>query len=100
MIDDALVNDDFMNFVLEMAVPENMKLAIFNVDLALPALMHIDDDGENDNIIVLVKSPITVMRLLRGGLLLDASTWGEWVKQRDENFFTAIYLRQFRRLTH
>ncbi|EBH6430253.1 PTS sugar transporter subunit IIB [Salmonella enterica] len=67
IIDDELVHDDFMISVLEMAVPNHMTLNIFNVAQAIDVLSNIKDDGEDDKIIILVKSPIPVLALLQGG---------------------------------
>ncbi|EFQ6616323.1 PTS sugar transporter subunit IIB, partial [Salmonella enterica] len=68
IIDDELVHDDFMISVLEMAVPNHMTLNIFNVAQAIDVLSNIKDDGEDDKIIILVKSPIPVLALLQGGV--------------------------------
>lgn len=62
IIDDELVHDDFMISVLEMAVPNHMTLNIFNVAQAIDVLSNVKDDGEDDKIIILVKSPIPVLR--------------------------------------
>lgn len=68
IIDDELVHDDFMISVLEMAVPNHMTLNIFNVAQAIDVLSNIKDDGEDDKVIILVKSPIPVLALLQGGV--------------------------------
>ncbi|EBP7964501.1 PTS sugar transporter subunit IIB, partial [Salmonella enterica] len=68
IIDDELVHDDFMISVLEMAVPNHMTLNIFNVAQAIDVLSNVKDDGEDDKIIILVKSPIPVLALLQGGV--------------------------------
>jgi PTS system mannose-specific IIB component len=68
IVDDELVHDEFMISVLEMAVPNHMTLNIYNVTQATEVLSHVKDDNADDKIIILVKSPVPVLALLRGGV--------------------------------
>ncbi|NDO83777.1 PTS mannose/fructose/sorbose transporter subunit IIB [Citrobacter sp. NCU1] len=68
IVDDELVNDDFMISVLEMAVPNHMTLKIYNIEQATEVLSDIKNDGNDDNIIILVKSPVPVLSLIQRGV--------------------------------
>jgi PTS system mannose-specific IIB component len=76
IVDDELVNDDFMISVLEMAVPSHMTLNIYNAETAIQKLNNIEKDGKDDQIIILVKSPIPVLKMLENGLNFEKLTVG------------------------
>lgn len=76
IVDDELVNDDFMISVLEMAVPSHMTLNIYNAETAIQKLNNIENDGKDDQIIILVKSPIPVLKMLEKGLNFEKLTVG------------------------
>ncbi|QWA09280.1 PTS sugar transporter subunit IIB [Sodalis ligni] len=76
IVDDELVNDEFMISVLEMAVPSHMTLNIYNAETAIDILNAISNDGKNDQIIILVKSPIPVLKMLEGRVVFDELTIG------------------------
>lgn len=76
IVDDELVNDDFMISVLEMAVPSHMTLNIYNAETATQKLKDIENDGKEDQIIILVKSPLPVLKMLENGLTFEKLTVG------------------------
>ncbi|EKT61828.1 PTS sugar transporter subunit IIB [Providencia burhodogranariea] len=76
IIDNELVNDDFMISVLEMAVPSHMQLNIYSVDNAVSILKNIQNDGRDDQIIILVKSPLPVWELIKQDVNFDTLTVG------------------------
>lgn len=65
VVDDAVAQDSFMEMVLKSAAPSSIKVEIFGVDDAVKALNK-DDDGER--VIVLVKTPVTVLNLVKAGV--------------------------------
>ncbi|EOM1366659.1 MULTISPECIES: PTS system mannose/fructose/N-acetylgalactosamine-transporter subunit IIB [Klebsiella/Raoultella group] len=76
IVDDELVNDEFMISVLEMAVPSHMSLNIYNVETASEVLNSVHQDGKDDKIIILVKSPIPVLKMLEKGTSFKELTVG------------------------
>ncbi|TCW17995.1 PTS system mannose-specific IIB component [Raoultella sp. BIGb0138] len=76
IVDDELVNDEFMISVLEMAVPNNMTLNIYDAEAAAMKLSEVSSDNNSDNIIILVKSPLTVLKMLNVGAKFQNLTVG------------------------
>lgn len=76
IVDDELVNDDFMISVLEMAVPNHMTLNIYNAENAATVLKEIEHDGKEDRIIILVKSPLAVQDMMKRGVKFEKLTVG------------------------
>lgn len=76
IVDDELVNDDFMISVLEMAVPGHMALNIYNISTAIDILKNLENDGRDDRIIILVKSPLPVLDMLEAGVGFNELTVG------------------------
>jgi PTS system mannose-specific IIB component len=59
-----------------MAVPSHMTLNIYNAETAIQKLNNIEKDGKDDQIIILVKSPIPVLKMLENGLNFEKLTVG------------------------
>ncbi len=76
IVDDELVNDDFMISVLEMAVPNNMTLNIYNIENAAAVINSIDNDSKDDRVIILVKSPLAVLNMMKRGVTFEKLTVG------------------------
>lgn len=76
IVDDELVNDEFMISVLEMAVPNHMTLNIFDAKTAAEQLADITGDDNDDSIIILVKSPLAVLNMLNAGANFKTLTVG------------------------
>lgn len=68
IVDDATYNDEFMQSILTMSVPSDITLKIYNMDKGLSELSKITNDGKDDRIIVLVKTPDVIEFLIDGGV--------------------------------
>ncbi|MDQ0203243.1 PTS sugar transporter subunit IIB [Pectinatus haikarae] len=69
VIDDDVAGDLFMKNVLKNAVPGNVGLGVFSVDRAAERLVKGFKD--HDKVIILVKFPKTLYRLLEKGIKFD-----------------------------
>lgn len=65
VVDDEVAEDSFMVKVLKMAAPSSIKVEIFTIADAAGAL-NAEDTGEN--VIILVKTPKTVLGLIQAGV--------------------------------
>lgn len=64
VVDNGVAADDFMSAVIEMAAPDKVDVKIYNEDQAAKLFK----DGLEEPSIVLVKTPITVKRLVKQGI--------------------------------
>ena len=71
--DDEVAADDFMKDVLKMAVPAGFKIGIYSIEEAATILKG-EDTGER--IIILVKRPESVRRLLENGVSIKELNLG------------------------
>ncbi|WP_332236942.1 PTS system mannose/fructose/N-acetylgalactosamine-transporter subunit IIB [Sporolactobacillus sp. KGMB 08714] len=69
VIDDEVANDDFLIMIMKSVIPENIMLKILSCDTAASYLEK-DDPNINNRIIVLVKNPKTIYRLIQKGVKL------------------------------
>ena len=67
IVDDSIANDAFMGDVLRMAAPTGVRVIVVTVGQAIAALEHTDASA----LLVLVKSPQTVLQLIEAGLQID-----------------------------
>nr|WP_269140854.1 PTS sugar transporter subunit IIB [Pectinatus frisingensis] len=74
VIDDEVAADPFMKNILKNAVPGNIGLGVFSVDRAAERLIKGFKDG--DNVIILVKFPKTVSKLIEKGIKFDCINIG------------------------
>lgn len=65
VVDDEVAKDSFMNLVLKSAAPSSLSVDVLTVEDA-SKLINSDDTGEK--VIVLVKTPLTVVALLDAGV--------------------------------
>jgi mannose/fructose/N-acetylgalactosamine-specific phosphotransferase system component IIB len=73
-IDDKLVNDTMMQRVLKAAAPKTTPLSIFTVEQGAEYLMSAEPGHER--IIVLVKFPDTIERLINAGVKIEKLNLG------------------------
>jgi PTS system mannose-specific IIB component len=66
IVDDALANDAFLRDVLQMTAPSGVPVNVTTVQQAVDALAQ----SESNAILVLVKSPETVLQLVKAGLVI------------------------------
>lgn len=69
IIDDALVSDMFMKNILASCLPANIALEIMNVEDA--STRFLDGFDQKDKIIVLTKSPKTILELMENGVKFE-----------------------------
>lgn len=67
VVDDEVANDALMKTVLKGVVPSNIKLGIFNVPKATDRL--IKGFKNEDRVILLVRTPITILELAKQGII-------------------------------
>ncbi|MCH3965113.1 MAG: PTS sugar transporter subunit IIB [Clostridium sp.] len=67
IVDDGVAGDTFLKSILQVAVPPGVKLDVFDIESGAKFLMG-EDNG--DRIILLVKTPDTVYRLIQNGVHL------------------------------
>ncbi|MBW6411446.1 PTS system mannose/fructose/N-acetylgalactosamine-transporter subunit IIB [Clostridium weizhouense] len=88
VIDDAVAKDPFMEMVLKSAAPSSIKVEIYGVNDAINALNK-DDDGER--IIVLVKTPMPILSLVKAGVgIKKLNLGGMGAKQGRKQFYKNI----------
>lgn len=74
VIDNEVVKNDMMKRVLKMACPKNCKLSILNTDVATTNIKNHKYEG--DRVFIIVKSPSTLVELLKCGFPLKEVTIG------------------------
>ena len=65
VIDDALSEDDFMQNVFKMSLPDGLDLSVYSVNDAVDVL---NDPSESRNTIVIVKTILTIKELILKGV--------------------------------
>jgi PTS system mannose-specific IIB component len=65
IVDDGVAKDPFLQKVMKMAAPSDIKVDVYTIEEGTEALLKKFDDKEN--VIILVKNPKTVASLIEGG---------------------------------
>lgn len=68
IIDEETAKDDFLKTVMEMSVPEGVKLDIFGIDDAAEFLIN---DNDDEKLLLLAKTPAVYYALIEKGVKLD-----------------------------
>lgn len=85
IIDDDLVNDDFMVSVLEMSVPKGIKLKVVNIASAISILTTNEDD---EKYLILTKSPNPLLKLVQNNVpITNIILGGMGVNSIRKNFY-------------
>ncbi|SFD21525.1 PTS system mannose/fructose/N-acetylgalactosamine-transporter subunit IIB [Clostridium uliginosum] len=96
VVDDTVAQDSFMQMVLKSAAPSSIKVEIFTVNDAVEALNK-DDDGER--VIVLVKTPVTVLSLVKAGVAIkELNLGGMGAKQGRKQLYKNISISEDEKL--
>ena len=74
VIDNEIIKNDMMKSVLKMACPKTCKLSILNTEAATTNIKN--NKYEGDRVFVIVKSPATLVELLKCGFPLQKVTIG------------------------
>lgn len=65
IVDDETAKDDFLKTVMEMSVPEGVKLDIFSID---DAAEFLNNDNSGDKLLLLAKTPGAYYSLIEKGV--------------------------------
>lgn len=65
VVDEEVASDPFMVKVLKIAAPSTVKVSVYGID---EAIEYLKGEDKGDRVIVLVKSPDTVLKLVEKGL--------------------------------
>ena len=85
IIDDDLVNDDFMVSVLEMSVPKGISLKVVDVSSAITTL---STDADNEKYLILTKGPNPLLKLVQNNIpLKNIILGGMGVSNIRKNFY-------------
>lgn len=96
VVDNGVAADDFMRAVIEMAAPDKVDVKIYNEDQAA----KIFKDGLEDPSIVLVKTPLTVKRLVEQGIEFpEVNIGGVGMAPGKKKFYKNISLSADERLS-
>lgn len=88
VIDDAVAQDSFMEMVLKSSAPASIKVEIYSSSDAVKVL-NAEDDGEK--VIVLVKTPMTILNLVKAGVAIkELNLGGMGAKQGRKQFYKNI----------
>ena len=68
VVDDEVSNDGLMKTVLKGVVPSNIKLGVFSIQKAKDRLVK--GFKEDDRVILLVRTPLTILSLENEGIIL------------------------------
>ena len=74
VVDDEVAANDLMKTVLKGVVPSNVKLGVFTVQKAVDRLVK--GFKPTDKVIMLVKTPLTILRLSDAGIDFDSLNIG------------------------
>lgn len=74
IVDDALTKDIFMQKILKAAAPPDVAVEVLNTETAAEMLKGEEESGEK--IIILVKGPQTLEKLIEGGVKLKRIVLG------------------------
>lgn len=85
IIDDDLVNDDFMVSVLEVSVPKGISLKVVDVSSAITTL---STDADNEKYLILTKGPNPLLKLVQNNIpLKNIILGGMGVSNIRKNFY-------------
>ena len=84
IVDDLVAEDDYMIEVLEMAIPEEIAIGIFNREDGVTFFSQ----GLDEPTILLVKGPEVLNYLVDHGINIEA----EWEQEMEGVYYTKIFL--------
>lgn len=73
IIDDGVAKDSFLQMVMKSSVPGKISLKVLSVK---DAIGYLNEDGKNEKIIILVKTPVVLDELSDAGVRLEAVNVG------------------------
>ena len=89
VVDDRSAQDPFLKTVLKNAVPKNVRLGVFTAEKAANRL--IKGFPESDRVIILVKYPATICKMMKLGVKFDkVNIGGMGAAKNREKFYKNI----------
>ncbi len=79
VINDAAAKNPFQKNIMKMAIPKSVRLEVVTIDDALTVLEN--DANRSKKVLVLVKSPIDLVKLIENGLKIDKVNVGGVVNE-------------------
>ncbi|QAT39147.1 PTS sugar transporter subunit IIB [Clostridium sp. JN-9] len=76
IVDDAVANDSFMVNVLKAAAPTSLKVEIFGTEEAVKVINGGTNNGDAERVIILVKTPKTITKLVSQGVAIKEVNLG------------------------
>jgi PTS system mannose-specific IIB component len=86
VVDDETYADEYLRDIVIMAVPKEIKANVTDIGNAITYLQK--NESPNEKILILVKTPQTVEKLVEGGLQINAVNLGGMSKKADR---TTLY---------
>ncbi|MDD3184022.1 MAG: PTS sugar transporter subunit IIB [Anaerostipes sp.] len=94
VVDDKSAEDPFLKTVLKNAVPKNVGLGVFTAKKAAERLLG-KGFPENDRVIILVKYPATIVKMIESGVKFDkVNIGGMGAAEGREKFYKNISASQ------
>jgi len=91
VVSDDIVKNDMQKFLFRMATPTEINLSILNIDEAAAKIKNREFD--NDNAIVLVKTPEDIYRVLAaGGRVGEVNVGGMHFSESKVQLFDAVFV--------
>lgn len=90
VVDDDSAKDEMLKSLLEIACPKGKKLYVFDENTAIEQI-----NGISKAMFVIAKSPVTFMRLIRGGVKIDKLNVGSiHFKPGKKEIFKTVYVSE------
>jgi PTS system mannose-specific IIB component len=86
VIDDETYADEYLRDIVIMAVPKDVKANVLDTEQATSYLLQ--NGSQNEKVLILVKIPQTVEKLVEGGLQIEKVNLGGMAKKADR---TTLY---------
>lgn len=92
VVDDEVAKDSFMDMVLKSAAPSSLSVDVLTVNDATKVI-NSDDTGER--VIILVKTPLTVLSLINAGVdIKELNLGGIGARQGRKQFYKNISISE------
>lgn len=92
VVDDEVASDSFMEMVLKSAAPSSLSVDVLTVNDAAKVI-NSDDTGER--VIILVKTPLTVLSLINSGVdIKELNLGGIGARQGRKQFYKNISISE------
>ena len=73
IIDNGVAKDTFIQMVMKSSVPSKIKLTVKSEE---EAITYLNDESNGENIIILVKTPLTIVNIIEKGITIESVNVG------------------------